>query len=278
MDSKDFLLYQLAPMFPSLNVHDAVFEGGGLNIIIYNFQTAVLLEIVGFLRNCGPFWEPGMYAVFLNIALAFNLFIYKSSNKWINRVLLLSLATTFSTGGYVVGLLLIILTVLLKKTNFVLKVASIAAVVIACFYIIEFDFIGDKINMQIETATIGSDNSRFGAILTQLKMIDASPIIGGEDISKYIQSGHRQTLASGILMPIVQLGIPMGLFYLLSLLAALFFLSKSYHRKKIIGWLLFIIILALSISQTILMSSFMMILLFVGFNRRKQHLVKYETI
>ena len=61
-------------MFPSLNVHDAVFEGGGLNIIIYNFQTAVLLEIVGFLRNCGPFWEPGMYAVFLNIALAFNLF------------------------------------------------------------------------------------------------------------------------------------------------------------------------------------------------------------
>lgn len=276
--AKDFLLYQLAPMFPSLNVHDAVFEGGGLNIIIYNFQTAVLLELVGFLRNCGPFWEPGMYAVFLNIALAFNLFIYKSSNKWINRVLLLSLATTFSTGGYVVGLLLIILVIFLRKTNPILKVISITTVVIACFYIIEFDFIGDKITTQIEIATVGNDNSRFGAILTQLKMIDASPFIGGEDFSKYIQSGYRQTSASGILIPVVLLGIPMGLFYLLSLLAALVFLAESYHRKKIVGWLLFIIILALSISQTILMSSFMMILLFVGFNRRKQHLVKYETI
>lgn len=274
---RDLFLFQLAPMFPSLNVQEAMQEGGGLNIIIYNFQTTIILDTVGFMRNCGPFWEPGMYAVFLNIALAFNLFIYKSSNKWINRILFLALVTTFSTGGYVVGLLLMMLTVLFGKTNPVLKVLSVIMVVVACFYVVEFDFIGDKINTQIETATIGSDNSRFGAILTQLKMIEASPFIGGEDISKYI-SGHSQTLASGILMPIVQLGIPMGLFYMLSLLASLVFLSDSYNRKKIAGGLLFIIILVLSISQTILMSSFVMILLFVGFNRRKQHIIKYGTI
>lgn len=63
-DKRIFIIFD--KRFPSLNAEIAVDEGGGRNFVIYNFQTSFISEIIGFSRNCGPFWEPGMFA-FLSI-------------------------------------------------------------------------------------------------------------------------------------------------------------------------------------------------------------------
>ena len=121
---KDFLINNIAPYFTSLNAASAIQEGGGINILIYNFQTKNLLDSVGFMRNCGPFWEPGMYAVFLSIALFINLFVYKCPRKYFNELMIFSLVTTFSTGGYV-ALSTILLFYVMTKKNILVKIISI---------------------------------------------------------------------------------------------------------------------------------------------------------
>ena len=110
-----FLMYQIAPHFVSLNVKEAVQEGGGINILFYNFQTEYLLPGINMKRNCGPFWEPGMFAVYLSIALFFNLFTVHSKRRYCNIIFVLSLITTFSTSGYVSGLFILVLYAFQQK-------------------------------------------------------------------------------------------------------------------------------------------------------------------
>lgn len=45
--------YDLSANFPSLNVDKALFEGGGINIVIYNFQSNFVSKVIGFHRKIG---------------------------------------------------------------------------------------------------------------------------------------------------------------------------------------------------------------------------------
>ena len=107
--------------------------------------------------------------------------------------------------------------------------------------------------------------SRFSAFLTQIEMIKNSPILGGEKISAYL-SGESKTLASGTLLPFVQYGIPIGCFYLILMLYSFIKMTKAKGANLITGVLLFISILFISFSQTILLSSWMFVMIFVGLN------------
>ena len=115
-----FLTTQIAPRFVSLNVKEAIMEGGGLNFIIYNFQTTTIQEMVGISRNCGPFWEPGMFAVYICLALFFNLFYLKNKKSY-NIIFIMTLASTCSTGGYVTGFIIILSYLLFKQKNIIIS-------------------------------------------------------------------------------------------------------------------------------------------------------------
>ena len=57
-----------------------------------------------FLRNCGPFWEPGAYQGFLNLSLFYLIITFSSFTKqWCTKIaiLVVTIITTFSTGGYI---------------------------------------------------------------------------------------------------------------------------------------------------------------------------------
>lgn len=272
---KYFIMLGIAPHFVSLNVDKAVFEGGGTNIIIYNYLTGQT-SLEGFMRNSGPFWEPGMFAVFLNLALFFNNFFEKIKIKTCNIFLIISLATTMSAGGYVVGLFLLLLYLFKdKRINvFSLIIGSITILYLYNIFI-DLEFIGQKITYQLTNAEIGSDRSRLGALLTQIKMIEASPLIGGESLSKYVVS-NSGTLASGTLLPIVILGIPVGLYYYWILYKSSIKLAVSYDKRKINGLFFFLLIVILSFSQTILLSPLMLTIMFIGLLRSKKE--KYAQL
>ena len=63
-------------------------------------------------RNSGPFWEPGIFQIYIIIALYFALFFFRNQNGkfpyWHVAVYIITLITTFSTTGYILigGLLL----------------------------------------------------------------------------------------------------------------------------------------------------------------------------
>lgn len=245
----------------SLNVEKAVEEGGGRNFIIYNFQSNFINQLIGVSRNCGPFWEPGMFAVFLNIALFCNIFIKKNGKKIQNIILLLALISTFSTGGYIVSFLIVLFYIInhgLSLRN-ILLIIPLTLILIPS--VLELEYIGEKTISQFEGASKGSGSSRFGAFITQIDMIDSSPLIGGERIEDYTTS---RTLASGTLLPFVSYGIPVGIMFFVYLMTACNQITKHYHVKKIVGLEMFTLIVALSFSQTILLSQFIFLLIFIG--------------
>lgn len=52
-------------------------------------------------RNFGPFWEPGVYQIYLNIAILYLLFFRSGEMKCSLMWLIAALVTTFSTTGYI---------------------------------------------------------------------------------------------------------------------------------------------------------------------------------
>lgn len=251
-------LFQFALKFPSLNNEIAVSEGGGVNFIIYNFQSLWIDELIGISRNCGPFWEPGMFAVYIVLGLTLYNFFYRQKIFAFNIVLIISLVTTISTGGYIVGIVLLFFCILRKENSYKnLLYLPIFICIVVC--VINLDYIGEKTFKQLNNITVGSDASRFGAMVTQINMIANSPIIGGESVSNYTSG---KTLASGLLLPIVGLGIPAGILFYLLMLNSYVKLSCYFNGDKKSGIILLIIILTLSISQTILATPFFVSLMF----------------
>lgn len=268
---REFLLYTICPKFPSLGVENAIQEGGGQNFIIYNYQVDYLSKAIGFYRNCGPFWEPGMFACFLNIALFLN--INYSGNLWISILLIITTISTFSTGG-IIGLVFVIFSYLQlnKKGNFVIYFLGIFLVVLLSQYLSNLSFIGLKVIDQLDNARVGTDASRFGAILTQLQMIEASPIVGGEELKQYTESG---TLSSALLLPFVNFGLLIGTYFYILLFKSCICNSYNWGKGTKEGIYLFILILLLSISQTITLNLFILVMMFCGLLRSKYH---YGTI
>ncbi len=264
-------LYEYVAANNSLGVEKAIFEGGGRNFIIYNFQYNLILDAVGINRNCGPFWEPGMFAVFLIIGLFFNIFILKRKFIGISNIILIgALVTTFSTGGFIVALFLFLYYIINKGITFTNVAIFIPITIIVVNIVMNLEYIGDKTIFQLENASVGSDLSRYGAFLTQLKMIDASPFIGGEQISDY---SSTKTLASGTLLPFVTYGIPIGLVFYIALYNGINRLCMINRASMIIGVELFILIIALSFSQTILLNVFILLLMFNGLINKKKYYV-----
>ena len=270
---KSFLMYQIAPHFVSLNVEEAVQEGGGINILFYNFQTEYLLPGINMMRNCGPFWEPGMFAVYLSIALFFNLFAVHSKRRYCNIIFVLSLITTFSTGGYVSGLFILVLYAFQQK-NIFLALLGIGCVVMGIWGFMNLDFVGKKIIEQMNSATLGDGRSRFGAFISQIELIKMSPLFGGADFTT-LTGGDRRTLASGTLLPFILYGIPVGIVFYGYMLKAVKQLLSAYTQYPYYGIMFFVLLLILSFSQTIFSQEMFLIILFVGLMTQKK---QYERI
>lgn len=96
------------------------------------------------MRNSGFAWEPKAFANFIILGILINLINNKFKlNKRI-LVYYIALITTFSTVGYLIGFVLIPLFWLINKE---LKhiIILIPIVFLITFYIIQLDFVGDKI-------------------------------------------------------------------------------------------------------------------------------------
>ena len=262
---QSFLINDLTQNFTSLNVEAAMVEGGGKNFIIHNFATGdKTLDATDMLRNCGPFWEPGMFAVFLNIALFLHNIVERQNLRFCNQILIAALVTTFSTGGFICGLLVLLFYVITRRQNYIESAICIVLFIALSQYFMQLEFVGEKVMDQSENFEVGSDVSRFGAFLTQLEMIKDSPILGGTKISDYLLYTDNDTLASGTLLPFVNYGIPIGLSYMIIMLQSLIRFAKSKGHRKIVGVAFFLLLFFLSFSQTILLSLWMMVVIFVG--------------
>ena len=235
---------------------------GNTNIVDTLYIFSIPREIDGFLRNSGPFWEPGRFTIYITFALAINLFYYEE--KLISKrslVLLLTNITTFSTTGYVATMVLIVGYVMFSKIKVVYKLLLYLILLILVFYVFQLDFMSEKI---ISQANDDASYSRFGAILYHMSQIKIAPFVGFGPYLVYALGDELLSSPNGLTDLMRIYGIPLSIFLFYLVYKTMFlFVSKRRTKKNIC---VFICILILCFSQTITTSPFFFLLYFLAYN------------
>lgn len=272
--NQEFLNYmvdEIAPHFENPWYQEtATFYKQQPNIIVYNF--GMMSE--GSYRNAGPFWEPGAFAIFLNIALILNLIIKGSLKNKESWLFIISILTTISTMGYVV--LFFNLTIFyLFASRFRYKIITaifLASVSIYLFNTLEF--LKPKVEEDI-TLSETTTTSRFGSALADWKTFKENPFIGkGRIVSSkiYMIEMHRN---NGLLNLMATYGIFISLLYFGLYIKSFKRICLYNHYPFSFAYFLLLSFLMMGFSQGIFMRPFFytFLFLFVVYpaNKKLQH-------
>jgi len=275
-----FVFYFAILLIPSVASHMPL--PPNQNIIIYNFNVYVWHEPL--VRNSGPFWEPGAFAGYLIIAFIFNfLKDIKILNKK-NIVLFIAIVTTVSTTAYLAVFVFFFFIYYHKIKNVIFKAVAVTIIVLAGLYAYtSFDFLGKKIESQLEVAqTMGTqqsnDSQRFLTILRDMKDFKGHELIGrgGNDKTRYdlAPTDQRIVRTVGLTDVLVRVGIIVFIimFYFLFKSICLY-LEWLQNRKQIYCIGIFIAILVTLMSEVYFNLPMYWSLLFLQFVYNKKQKV-----
>lgn len=229
------LYAHITPIFHIFNFSHTPHE----TILIYNFG----IHPERFhLRNSGPFWEPGAFSGYLIVAYIFNFIKVPEIKDQKNLVLLITIITTLSTTGFVALFVFFSFVYFKKIKNFLLKTGSIITIIaIGVFAYNTFDFLGEKINEQLEYAQKkgienSSNSQRFLSILRDIHFLKKHELIGrgGHDLTRYdIRPGGDFVISTvGLTDIIVRYGIPMFFLILYFLYTSIGVYLKNIKEKN----------------------------------------------
>ena len=206
------------------------------NIIVYSYEE---MEHYGFLRNPGPFHEPGAFSVFLMLAIISEIFI---TGKLISRFNLLFVIVAFYV--YTTRRMTLLTKVFVS--------ASMLAVLIYLFMTLEF--LGDKISSQMEEQTESrlttATSGRFLGARKALVVIYRYPLFGRGLVAASKASATSEEAAGyGWITWVSQIGIILGLIYMFYLYKSLRNYSEVNLRSKLFALFAFGAMLAVLSGQ-----------------------------
>lgn len=162
-----FTLNSIGYVVPYIPVIETSMDEGYIFRVSSVFYTQLFNPLAGelTLRNCGPFWEPGAYQGFLNLALTILILTYPDRNKWfyiVAGILITTIITTYSTGGYIVLFANIALLLSFEKKLDPVFKALILALCLFFAYNIYYttDFLHEKVDG--DTGRLGFSLNDFG--------------------------------------------------------------------------------------------------------------------
>jgi hypothetical protein len=228
-------------------------------------------------RNWGPFWEPGVFQIYLIVALMLVLFYNKKVDN--GKVLLFSITilTTFSTSGYISLAILYIAYVISSNTGKKpIKIVIVIGIIIT-FSIIYFtpDFyqlLFGKFDKNSSSSI--SFISRWYSILGNISVFSKSPIYGvGPNnaniylneylISKWVFSDISNTNA--ILMNYSMFGAVVGTYYIFKM----YLFVNIFNVKWVTKGLLYLVLLICLSTEPLVYSLLFHILIFYGYKGNK---------
>lgn len=235
------------------NINDMEYRIAG----IYNYLTQVPD------RNCGMFWEPGLFATHLTIAMVMEIFVQKKTSVW--RMILFSIGifTANSSAGFVLWFLCMML-LFVKNANKQNVVSSVIALFIMCvgiIVILNFDNIlqltglGENEYFAKLSSDSVEESSRMKAIEHNLKSFLSAPFFGVGIITATEQMDYvADTSTSTYLMSVFGImGIAYTIYWimgvtklrrinpmakLLILTIALIIVNKEPHHQLLMSWCL----------------------------------------
>lgn len=267
---KYYMMYQIAPYFEVERAVDLYRVAP--NIIVYTMNHR---PFDPFLRNSGPFWEPGGFATFLIVALMLNIVQTRKLRDKRSIVFSIAVLTTFSTTGYIALMFTYIFYFrYISKKMLLTPFIVLSFLLISTFAITQLDFIANKIENRWVT-TISSLNNlektrrnRFISAAVDLEDIKAHPLIGLGRTEKtryqrdidYIYR-HRN---NGVTDFTVKFGLIFTFLYFFTLFKSFKGICRNFQiNEKFARSMLFIIFL-LGLSQILFLSSVFISLVFLN--------------
>ena len=185
-------------------------------------------------RNCSIFCEAPMYSLNLILALAINEFIVNKTSKSKKILLCITIATTLSTTGIILGLGILIYSEMIKNESGynkkMLKLISVPFIIIISAVIIN-QFFSEKKN----TSSYSTRMDDYSAIYNAWKenIIWGNGYNNDEIIKKYMSPfrKHNQGLSSSLVV-LAQGGIYFSCLYVIAFIISL---NKSKGNKKMLG-------------------------------------------
>lgn len=172
-------------------------------------------------RNIGVFWEPGIFALFLAIALVFHIYDAKKINIPILIVLFASLVSTYSTTGYFLMAIILFSFVYLRKQKGILSILMISSGVI--LIIVSLMFSGGFFNFFLENFPrvfrklvdrSASTTVRTDAIIYNLQNYLVYPVTGSGISNANLLYSQKTSSAqtSGMTLYFAQFGV-VGIYF-----------------------------------------------------------------
>jgi hypothetical protein len=220
-------------------------------------------------RNSGAFWEPGMFAVFLNIALLINVYINKKNLVSLkNFFIIIAILTTLSTTGYIALFCIFFSKFIFIKNRYMMILYMpllIVFVYVTYTYVWNLDIINDKIENNYDYRS--DRRSRFGAFLYHINKLHESPLTGVAVVvaesEKNIPYEDRLVSPNGLSLVFFVWGIPIGIYYYILFYKGIRnWLRRARIKSKATVWLFIFIFLLLAFSQDVTIRYFYTMFLF----------------
>ena len=232
------------------------------NVIIYNYN----LEHVQWLRNSGPFWESGVFSIYLNIALMLNTIAMGTLFNRKNIVFILAILTTFSTTGYIALFFFVLMYYLFDRKVKYKLIYLIIFGTVAVYAYYNVAFLSSKVEDNIARSE-RSTGTRFGSALADLKLFAKQPILGyGRSILNRFGTTdmadfmHRNNGVTGLL---TQYGLIIFIVYFLFYYLSFVRLTRIYGATMNFAAVFLTMILIMGFTQRVFAFPFFLGLMFL---------------
>lgn len=264
-----FLVYpHLMSYLPKqLNANDLDY----INIFFY-------IHYLDMFRNTGVFREPGLYMIYLNMGLIFELFLTKKPNVKYIIVFVFAILTTLSTAGYIVLALIIIPYVFKSKSvKAIFAVTALSTVVIA-FMINNYELFEQTLTkFSSEGGASSKEVSRVSSIIIPLYMFADSPFLGvglTEFVDLYTSTSKEifhqiEFTTAHSTNTILNAMVTYGLIYASIIMFGIYKFAKLISNYWYVVLFIFVILLMLLSNEDIRYSLLFSAMLFYGLCMKK---------
>jgi len=195
-------------------------------------------------RNGGIYWEPGMYQIYLNLAIIY--FLYEKNLSSKKRILILtylvvSVISTGSITGYFLCVAIFILYTFFNNKSLVTKILLGTLAIVSL--VVVLPYLGNMYEVKLTTASYDhrSSDLNFG-----FRFFLTNPITGyGPNSDAYYNAylmyfGSSRGNTNGLVSILIDFGLIGAIIYTYLFIAFISFFSKSYGKNSallIISWL-----------------------------------------
>lgn len=244
------------------------------------------------IRAGGIFWEPGVYQIYLNLAILFELIFLKNKKK--NRLIayIIALVITFSTTGYIAFAWILASYLLFfdNKHNFSVQTKALYVGIIAIVSAATIFLFGDSLSTGVVFGKLfdsksGTANVRYASVVTNIEVFLDYPL-HGVGMERIADEFFTRTLKSPLIYGftdqntntlLYQFAVHGGIWGSLFLVGTFKF-GNIFSKKKIQSVCVFIVLVIMYIGENLQVSILPYVIIFYGYNWRNEIVFwgKYE--